>query len=119
VPPQGQTRQVPARYAVRSEQVLKGSALPSLPDWSRSGRLTADRRLATIQPRGRAVISDIDIWRSANELIKRYGDTADIEASIRADALLNKGDLEGQRIWLRILKAIDALRCDRPCGSTQ
>ncbi len=52
------------------------------------------------------MISDLDIWRSANELIKQFGDTADIEAAARADALLDKGDLDGQRVWLRILKAI-------------
>jgi hypothetical protein len=56
------------------------------------------------------MISDIDIWRSANELIKQFGDTADIEAAARADALLDKGDLDGQRAWLRILSAIDELK---------
>jgi hypothetical protein len=55
------------------------------------------------------MISDLDIWRSANELIKQFGDTADIEAAARADALLGKGDLDGQRVWLRILKAIDEM----------
>ena len=44
------------------------------------------------------MISDLDIWRSANELIKQFGDTADIEAAARADALLDKGDLHGQRV---------------------
>jgi hypothetical protein len=56
------------------------------------------------------VISDLDIWRSANELIKQFGDTADIEAAARADALLDKGDLEGQQVWMRILKAVDELQ---------
>jgi hypothetical protein len=56
------------------------------------------------------MISDLDIWRSANELIKQFGDTAAIEAAARADALLDKGDLDGQRVWLRILKAIDEMQ---------
>ena len=56
------------------------------------------------------MISDLDIWRSANELIKQFGDTADIEAAARADAFLDKGDLDGQRVWLRILKAIDGMQ---------
>jgi hypothetical protein len=56
------------------------------------------------------MISDLDIWRSANELIKQFGDTADIEPAARADALLGKGDLDGQRVWLRILKAIDEMQ---------
>ncbi|MEZ5833313.1 MAG: hypothetical protein R3D05_19230 [Dongiaceae bacterium] len=56
------------------------------------------------------MISDLDIWRSANELIKQFGDTAEIEAAARADALLDKGDLDGQRVWLRILKEIDEMQ---------
>lgn len=56
------------------------------------------------------MVSDIDIWRCAALMIKRYGDMADIEAATRADAFQNEGDLDGQRAWLTILKAIDALR---------
>ena len=56
------------------------------------------------------MISDLDVWRSANELIKQFGDTADIEAATRADELLSKGDLDGQRVWLRILSAVDELQ---------
>ena len=65
------------------------------------------------------MISDLDIWRSANELIKQFGDTADIEAAARADALLDRGDLEGQRVWLRILTAIDELLQKPPLGETK
>ncbi len=35
--------------------------------------------------------SDLDIFRSANELIKQFGDAADIEAAMRADAALAAG----------------------------
>lgn len=56
------------------------------------------------------MISDLDVWRSANELIKQFGDTAEIEAAARADALLDKGDHDGQRVWLRILKAINEMQ---------
>ncbi len=62
--------------------------------------------------------SDIDTYRSANELIKQHGDAADIEAAMRADERLAAGDMEGEAVWLRILKAIaellasqDGLRC--------
>lgn len=60
------------------------------------------------------MISDLDIWRSATELIKQFGDTADIEAAARADEFFSKGDFAGQRTWLRILNAIDELRGARP-----
>ncbi len=53
--------------------------------------------------------SDIDIYRSAHELIKQYGDAADTEATMRADERLAAGDMEGEAVWLRILKAINEL----------
>ncbi len=51
--------------------------------------------------------SDLDIYRSADELIKQYGDAADIEAAMRADEHLAAGDMEGEAVWLRIIKAIE------------
>ncbi len=53
--------------------------------------------------------SDLDIYRSANEHIKQHGDAADIEAAMRADERLAAGDMEGEAVWLRILKAINEL----------
>ncbi len=40
--------------------------------------------------------SALDIYRSANELIKQFGDAADIEAAMRADERLAAGDMEGE-----------------------
>ena len=42
--------------------------------------------------------SDLDIYRSANELIKQHGDAADIEAAMRADELAADGDMEDQAV---------------------
>ncbi len=53
--------------------------------------------------------SDLDIYRSANELIKQHGDAADIEAAMRADERLAAGDMEGEAVWFRIVKAIEEL----------
>ena len=39
--------------------------------------------------------SDLDIYRSANELIKQQGDDAPIEAAMRAGELMEAGDMEG------------------------
>ncbi len=39
------------------------------------------------------MIPDLDIWRSANFLVKRHGEDAPIEAAMRADAMLVAGDL--------------------------
>ena len=37
------------------------------------------------------MIPDLDIWRSANILVKRHGPDAPIHAAMRADAMLDKG----------------------------
>ncbi len=62
------------------------------------------------------MISDLDIFRSANELIKQYGDAADIEAAMRADERLAAGDMEGEAVWLRILNAIEEFAGKRAAG---
>ncbi len=54
--------------------------------------------------------SDLDIYRSANELIKQHGEVADIEAAMRADECLAAGDMEGEAVWLPIVKAIEELQ---------
>ncbi len=53
--------------------------------------------------------SDLDIYRSANELIEQHGDAADIEAAMWADERLAAGDMEGEAVWIRIVKAIEEL----------
>ena len=58
--------------------------------------------------------SDLDIYRAANELIKQHGDAADIEAAMRADECLAAGDVEGEAVWLRIVRAIEELRQREP-----
>lgn len=44
------------------------------------------------------MISDLDIWRSAQVMIRRYGEGAALEAAGRADDMFNQGDFDGQRI---------------------
>jgi len=39
------------------------------------------------------MIPNLDIYRSANVLIDEHGEDAAIEATMRADAVLEKGDL--------------------------
>ena len=61
--------------------------------------------------------SDLHIYRSANELIKQPGEDAPIHAAMRADKCLAAGDMEGEAVWLRIVKAIEELLSDeRPEG---
>jgi hypothetical protein len=55
------------------------------------------------------VTDDIDIYRSAQLLIKRHGEDAAIHAAMEADACLERGDLDGKAVWLRVIKAIEVL----------
>ncbi len=58
---------------------------------------------------------EIDIWRAAHALVDQHGEDATIHAAMRADQLLDAGNLDGQRVWLRILRAVKERlrgRCD-------
>ncbi len=55
------------------------------------------------------VMADLDIYRSANELIEQHGEDAPIHAAMRPDGLIEAGDMEGVAVWLRIVKAIEEL----------
>ncbi|MGH9466566.1 MAG: hypothetical protein ACRD1Y_04365 [Terriglobales bacterium] len=41
-------------------------------------------------------VSELDIWRAANLLIRQYGADAEIEAARHADLMLDCGDRDGQ-----------------------
>ncbi len=60
------------------------------------------------------MIPDLDTWRAAQVMVKRYGDGATTEAAMRADEFLYQGNLDGQRVWIRIMEAIEELRLERP-----
>ncbi len=64
---------------------------------------------------GCPMTSDLDIHRSADELIKQHGEAADIEAAMRADGCRAAGDMDGEAVWLRIVEAIEELlAAERP-----
>ena len=65
------------------------------------------------------MIPDLDIYRSANVLVTRHGNDAPIHAAMRADAILETGDLDGYAVWKRIVKAAgELLSKERPDGAT-
>jgi hypothetical protein len=63
-------------------------------------------------------MSDLDIYRTANILVKEYGaEQAPLMAAKRADALLDLGDIDGQCVWKAVLRAVNELiRPDRKPG---
>ena len=47
-------------------------------------------------------------------MVKRYGDDAMLEASQRADQMLEEGDMAAAEVWHRILNAIERLQATKP-----
>jgi hypothetical protein len=63
------------------------------------------------------ITTDLDIYRTASLLIKQHGNDAPIHAAIRADEMLDMGDLDGKAVWIRVMKAVEELLSDqRPEG---
>ncbi len=54
--------------------------------------------------------STLDIYRTANVLIREHGEDAALEAAQRADAMLEKGNMEGAAVWRRVLKAVEEMQ---------
>ena len=65
------------------------------------------------------MIPEFDIDRSANVIVKQHGEDAPIEAAMRADAMLEAGDLEGHEVWRRIQRAIEELQGTMPQPGTR
>jgi hypothetical protein len=58
----------------------------------------------------RALLPEADIWRSASELVQRYGHQADFQAALRAARHLIKEDIDAHDTWMRIVHAIIRLQ---------
>ncbi len=58
--------------------------------------------------------SDLDIFRTAELLVKEHGEKASIHAVMRADGRLKAGDLDGRAVWLRVLAAVKELQATKP-----
>ena len=58
--------------------------------------------------------SDLDIFRTANVLVKHYGEDTALEAAQRADIMLEKGAIDGQRVWKRVLAAVKEIQRKEP-----
>ena len=62
------------------------------------------------------VIPEIDIWRAATLMLKRYGDKALEQSITRADELAADGDHAGADTWRRITTAGEQLANTTPPG---
>jgi len=80
-------------------------------------RPTPGHRIAASLPVS-AMIPERDIYRAANVLIREHGSEATIHAAMRADELLDAGDLDGAAVWRKIVKVVEELlTTERPTGS--
>ncbi len=59
-------------------------------------------------------IPDLDIYRSAQVLVRQHGQHAPIKAAMGADAMFEAGDLDGYAVWKRILRAVEELQGAAP-----
>ena len=55
------------------------------------------------------MVEEIDVYRAANQLVKRYGQDAVFKTAQRCDAIIEAGDPDGGAVRRRILHAIDGL----------
>ena len=55
-------------------------------------------------------MNELDALRCAKIMLDRHGDDAEAQATLRADALAEEGDVPGRDAWRRIRAAIGELR---------
>ena len=51
--------------------------------------------------------------------MKQHGEDAVIHAAMRADAMLEAGDLDGYGVWKRVLRAVGELQGTAPRAGTR
>lgn len=56
------------------------------------------------------MIDEIDIYRSANIFIEKYGEEAKSYAALQALSISEELDQEGLSVWCRIVSAIEVLQ---------
>ena len=62
------------------------------------------------------MISQHDLYRSANLMIQQFGEDAEIEAARQADQKLTAGDRAGLAYWLQIKRVVGELQSS-PSGN--
>lgn len=56
------------------------------------------------------MVSELDRWRAAQQLINAHGDEAQYHAGVRAAGFLREGQLDGLHLWQDIALKIKRLR---------
>jgi hypothetical protein len=61
-------------------------------------------------------VDEIDIWRTAAEMRRQFGEDAAVISATRADAMLDQGDIDGFNVWKKVVAAINELDRKAPKG---
>jgi len=61
--------------------------------------------------------SNLNIHRTANLMIQQHGEEAALQAAMRADEMLAKGNMDGKAVWMRVIEAIGELQATEPEGA--
>jgi len=64
------------------------------------------------------MISDWEMWSCANQMITQHGDDAWFHVAMKADALMEAGDMEGARTWALIARRVIDLQKTAPEGTS-
>lgn len=59
-------------------------------------------------------VTDWELWACAQEMIRRHGADAPVQAAMKADELLGRNDLAGARTWRLITHRINELQAGAP-----
>lgn len=62
--------------------------------------------------------SENDIYKTANQVIDKFGEEAALYSAIRGDEFQRLGNQEGEVLWRRITKAVEVLQTsERPMSA--
>jgi hypothetical protein len=61
-------------------------------------------------------MGEVELWRSAADLISAHGDEAAARALALADAALDDGDINGFSSWKKVARLIAQMQSDTPRG---
>ena len=64
-------------------------------------------------------VENLDIWRAAQQLIKRYPDEPEFAACQRADAAYETGDMFNFELWQRVARAVRELLSKSATGEAR
>lgn len=59
------------------------------------------------------MLTNWELWAIANHYVKKHGDNAAIYAAMKADELMDEGELEGAKNFRAVVRRINALS-DKP-----